>query len=75
MAAVFVWGAMGIGKTEIVRSVSEGEGCRIIPLHLPQFDPTDLKGIPVKIGDTVIWMTTSYLPQSKIIRMESFEKQ
>jgi hypothetical protein len=67
-AAVMVWGAMGIGKTEIVRSLGTMWGCRIVALHLPQFDPTDLKGIPVRMdnGD-VEWVPSSYLPKQEDI--------
>jgi len=63
-AAVMVWGAMGIGKTDVVRSVGKLWGMRIVALHLPQFDPTDIKGIPVKMeDDKVVWVPSSYLPQ------------
>ena len=47
MASVMVWGAMGIGKTDIVKQVAKQWGCRVVALHLPQFDPTDIKGVPV----------------------------
>lgn len=65
-ASVMVWGAMGIGKTEIVRTLGDIWGCRIVALHLPQFDPTDLKGIPVRMdnGD-VEWVPSSYLPKQE----------
>lgn len=65
-ASVMVWGAMGIGKTEIVRSLGDMWGCRIVALHLPQFDPTDLKGIPVRMEDGhVVWVPSSYLPKQE----------
>lgn len=65
MLAPFIWGAPGIGKTEIVRTIAESRASRIVALHLPQFDPTDIKGIPVKMeDDSIKWMPTSYLPQS-----------
>ena len=74
-ANVMVWGAMGIGKSEICRSIGRLWGMRIVALHLPQFDPTDLKGIPVlmdpngnAVGEVasdgkVKWIPSSYLPQ------------
>lgn len=65
--AVFVWGAPGIGKTELVRTVALGRKSRLVALHLPQYDPTDVKGIPVRMDDgTIRWMPSSYLPQQKI---------
>lgn len=63
-ASAMVWGAMGIGKTDVVRTVGNLWGMRIVALHLPQFDPVDLKGIPVKMDDDrVVWVPSSYLPQ------------
>lgn len=63
-ASTMIWGAMGVGKTEIVRSIGEQWGRRIVALHLPQFDPTDLKGIPVRTEEGhVKWVPSSYLPQ------------
>lgn len=67
MLAPFVWGAPGIGKTEIVRQIAMSRGSRIVALHLPQFDPTDIKGIPVRMDDgTIRWVPSSYLPQEKV---------
>lgn len=61
---VMVWGAMGIGKTDVCRSLAKLWGLRVVALHLPQFDPTDLKGIPIREPDgTVRWVPSSYLPQ------------
>lgn len=63
MASVMIWGAMGIGKTDIVRTLGKLWDCRIVALHLAQFDPTDLKGIPVRMEDgKVVWVPSSYLP-------------
>ncbi len=71
-AATFIWGAMGIGKTECVRDLGKMWGCRIVALHLPQFDPTDLKGIPVREPDgRVIWVPSSYLPQQVTKKVSS----
>ena len=69
-AAAMVWGAMGIGKTEIVRSLGTLWNSRIVALHLPQFDPTDLKGIPVRMEDgSVVWVPSSYLPKQQNLRL------
>lgn len=66
--APFVWGAPGIGKTDIIRSIAKMHGSRIVALHLPQYDPTDLKGIPVRMDDgQVRWVPWSYLPQQETI--------
>lgn len=63
-AAVMIWGAMGIGKSQLVGTIADHWGCRVVALHLPQFDPTDLKGVPVNIDGEVKWVPSSYLPQS-----------
>ncbi len=46
-ANVMVWGAMGIGKSDICKSVGKPWGSRIVALPRPPCDPTHLKGIPV----------------------------
>jgi len=71
MASVMVWGAMGIGKTDIVRTLGELWDSRIVALHLAQFDPTDLKGIPVRLEDgKVVWIPSSYLPKFSVTELE-----
>ncbi len=63
-ASTMIWGAMGTGKTEIVRALGAKWRCRVVALHLPQMDPTDIKGIPVRMEDgRVMWVPSSYLPQ------------
>lgn len=70
MASVMIWGAMGIGKTDIVRTLGDLWDCRIVALHLAQFDPTDLKGIPVRMEDgKVVWIPSSYLPQFTVTEL------
>lgn len=44
--AVFIWGAPGIGKTEILRQVADELGCVVQEWHLSQIEPTDFRGIP-----------------------------
>jgi len=86
-ANVMVWGAMGIGKTDVCRTLGVPWGMRIVSLHLPQYDPTDLKGIPIFLDDKgntlaetdskgkVRWIPSSYLPQfiNRIIDEECTE--
>lgn len=64
LAPSMIWGPMGIGKSDIPRQIALSRNARIVALHLPQFDPTDLKGIPVRLDNgTVKWVTSSFLPQ------------
>lgn len=75
MASAMIWGAMGVGKTDIVRTVASLWEMRVVALHLPQYDPTDLKGIPVKTDDDrVVWVPSSYLPRHQIVRLEGESK-
>lgn len=43
----FLWGAPGIGKSDVVRAVAEQLGIQIVDKRLAQCDPTELKGYPV----------------------------
>mgnify|MGYP000225486623 CR=1 FL=1 len=63
MLAVMIWGSPGVGKTDVIRQLAEKRGARLVALHLPQYDPTDVKGIVVRLSDdTIKWMPSSYLP-------------
>jgi len=43
---IFLWGPPGIGKSEVVASITEELGGFMIDLRLGQMDPTDIRGIP-----------------------------
>ncbi len=63
MMSVMIWGSAGVGKTDVIRQLSESLGARLVALHLPQYDPTDVKGIVVRLSDdTIKWVPSSYLP-------------
>lgn len=65
--AVAIWGKPGVGKTSGVRTYSRENNYRLIVLHLQLYDPSDLKGIAIKMDDgTVRWVNSSYLPQQLI---------
>jgi len=44
--AVYIWGAPGIGKTEILNQVAEKLGIVVMEWHLSQIEPTDFRGVP-----------------------------
>ena len=52
---LFVWGAPGIGKSDIVAAVAAEQKRPLIDIRLPLMEPTDMRGIPyladVKIYD------------------------
>lgn len=43
---VFLWGAPGIGKSDIVKQIGEEQGRNVIDVRLSLWEPTDIKGIP-----------------------------
>lgn len=58
----FIWGAPGIGKSSIVRSVAVSAGLPVIDLRASLLDPTDLRGIPSIEGGRAVWCPPAFLP-------------
>lgn len=61
---VFLWGAPGIGKSDLIKQLGEEQGRRVIDVRLSLWDPTDIKGIPfynAALG-TMTWAPPSELP-------------
>ena len=44
--AVFIWGAPGIGKTEILHQVADKLDVAVLEWHLATIEPTDFRGVP-----------------------------
>ncbi|MBN2250065.1 MAG: MoxR family ATPase [Campylobacterales bacterium] len=64
---VFIWGAPGIGKSSIVKQISEAKDLEFLDLRLSLLDPTDLKGIPFFDAENQegVWAKPSFLPKEK----------
>ncbi len=62
---VMVWGPPGIGKSQIVAAVASQHNVPVIDIRLSQMEPTDLRGIPFRDGDTVVWSIPALLPNAK----------
>ena len=45
--AAFLWGAPGVGKSEIVAEIAKEDGLEMIDFRLAMRDPTDIKGFPM----------------------------
>jgi midasin (ATPase involved in ribosome maturation) len=62
----FLWGPPGIGKSSIVKQISQQHNLDFIDLRLSLLDPTDLKGIPFYDKDShrALWASPAFLPQS-----------
>ena len=43
---VMIWGAPGIGKSDVVKQIRDEESREVIDIRLPLWEPTDIKGIP-----------------------------
>jgi hypothetical protein len=61
---VFIWGAPGIGKSDIVKQLGDESNREVIDVRLSLWEPTDIKGIPYYNSDkgTMTWAPPSELP-------------
>lgn len=60
----FVWGAPGVGKSEVVAQVAEDSKLELRDVRLSLLDPTDLKGFPVPdlTKKLMRWLPADFLP-------------
>jgi hypothetical protein len=65
---VFLWGPPGIGKSELVESITDEMGGHMIDLRLGQMDPTDIRGIPFYNKDNGLmdWAPPIDLPSEEL---------
>jgi len=59
-----LWGAPGIGKSQIVMQVAEKHNIPVIDIRLSQLEPSDLRGIPFRVEDSVEWAVPAMLPNA-----------
>ncbi len=59
---VMIWGPPGVGKSQIVSQVAAKHGVPMIDLRLSQMEPSDLRGIPFRVGNCVEWAIPAMLP-------------
>jgi len=62
---VMLWGAPGVGKSQMVAQVAEKQNTPLIDIRLSQMEPSDLRGIPFKVGDSVEWAVPAMLPDAE----------
>ena len=62
---VMLWGAPGVGKSQIVEQVAELNQVPMIDIRLSQMEPSDLRGIPFRNNDQVEWAIPSMLPNEQ----------
>jgi hypothetical protein len=65
---VFMWGPMGIGKSELIAGIAEEMGGLTIDLRMATMEPTDLRGIPYfnKDQGTMSWAPPVELPSEEL---------
>ncbi len=63
--AVMLWGPPGVGKSQMVAQVAARHGAPMIDIRLSQMEPSDLRGIPFRVGDLVEWAVPAMLPDAK----------
>ena len=62
--AVFIWGAPGIGKTEILHQVAHKLKVAVQEWHLATIEPTDFRGVPKVENDRTVSKLPSIFPTS-----------
>ena len=62
---VMLWGAPGVGKSQMVAQVAEKQNTPLIDIRLSQMEPSDLRGIPFKVDNSVEWAVPAMLPNAK----------
>lgn len=62
---VMLWGPPGVGKSQIVAQVAQRNHVPVIDIRLSQMEPSDLRGIPFRIDQTVEWAVPAMLPNKQ----------
>lgn len=64
----FLWGAPGIGKSDLVAQVAQANGMQLIDVRLNLLDPVDLKGFPVPdmTEKLMNWLPANFLPPMQV---------
>lgn len=58
----FIQGSPGIGKSDMVKSISQKGNLKVIDLRLSQCDPTDLQGFPMRVGNKAEYVPFNTFP-------------
>lgn len=68
VSPLMLWGAPGVGKSAIVKTVAKNHDIPLIDVRLSQREPVDLRGIPVPDGDRTRWLVSSEWPTAPQIK-------
>src|SRR5260370_9774424 len=59
-----MWGACGVGKSQIVAQVASDLGLQFLDIRAVQLDPVDLRRLPRISADQAEWVPLKFLPTS-----------
>ena len=62
---VMLWGAPGVGKSQIIAQIGDRHDIPVIDIRLSQMEPSDLRGIPFRDKDQVEWAIPAMLPNKE----------
>ena len=57
-----IWGACGVGKSQIVAQVADDLDFDFLDVRAVQLDPVDLRGLPRIKADQTEWVPPKFLP-------------
>lgn len=61
---VFLWGAPGVGKSQVVAQVAAAEGYELRDIRAILLDPVDLRGLPrIREDGAAVWCPPAFLPR------------
>ena len=71
---LFLWGPLGIGKSDIVHQIGEQMEAHVIDIRLSLWEPTDIKGIPYfdPTQNKMVWGAPSELPDAEMAAKYKF---
>jgi len=67
---IFIWGAPGIGKSDIIHQIGEQLDALVIDVRLSLWEPTDIKGIPYYAANDncMKWAPPAELPTAEMAK-------
>lgn len=59
---LMVWSGPGIGKSSIMRQITDDDGAQLVDIRLSMWDSVDVRGIPSVVDDVTVWNPPAILP-------------
>ncbi|GAB7081090.1 AAA family ATPase [Megalodesulfovibrio paquesii] len=60
----FLWGAPGVGKSQVVAQVAAARGLALLDIRAVLLDPVDLRGLPrIDTQGAAVWCPPAFLPR------------